>query len=388
MKTICVVTGARAEYGLLYWLIKEIKDNPRNKLQLIVTGMHLSPEFGLTYKGIEKDGFKITKKIEILLSSDSPIGLAKSMGLGLISFSETFTELTPDIVVILGDRFEALAATSAAMLCRIPIAHFHGGEATEGVIDEAIRHSITKMSHLHFTSTTEYEKRIIQLGEHQKTVFNIGALGIENIRKLKLLKKDELQKLLKFKFNKKNLLVTFHPVTLEKATAQGQFKELLKAIDTLENTNLIFTKPNADTDGRILIKLIDQYVKNNEGKSIMFSSMGQLKYLSTLQFIDAIVGNSSSGIIEAPSFNIGTINLGDRQKGRIKAKSVIDCNPNAESIQLAFNKLYSKPFQNLLKTVKNPYDKGESSKKALKIINKFNLKNILKKEFFDIKYRI
>ncbi|MEM5557215.1 UDP-N-acetylglucosamine 2-epimerase [Aliarcobacter cryaerophilus] len=384
MKKICVVTGTRAEYGLLYWLLKEIEADKELQLQVIVTGMHLSPEFGLTYKEIEKE-FKINKKIEMLLSSDTSIGISKSMGLAQISFAESYDELKPDIVIVLGDRYEIFSATSAAMIARIPIAHLHGGEITEGAFDESIRHSITKMSHLHFTATNEYKNRVIQLGENPSRVFNVGGMGIENIKRLKLLSKDEFEKSIEFKLNIKNILVTFHPVTLENSTAQEQFKELLGAIDELEDTNIIFTKANSDTDGRVINQMIDEYVAKNSNKSIVFTSLGQLRYLSALQYVDAVVGNSSSGLAEAPSFRIGTINIGDRQKGRIKASSVIDCEPNKDSILNSFEKLYSKEFQETLKTITNPYGDGCASKKIVEILKSVDLKNILKKSFYDLR---
>ena len=286
------------------------------------------------------------------------------MGLAQISFAETFEEIKPDVVVILGDRYEIFSAATASMMARIPIAHIHGGESTEGVIDEAIRHSLSKMSHLHFTATEEYKNRVIQLGEHPNRVFNIGGMGIENINRLKLLSKDEFEKSINFKLNKKNLLITFHPVTLEKKTSQVHFQELLDAIDELEDTNYIFTKANSDSDGKIINKMIDKYVSKNMHRSVAFSSLGQLRYLSSMHHVDAIIGNSSSGITEAPSFKIGTINIGERQKGRIKASSVIDCSPHQESIKNALEYLYSNKFQTLLKKTENPYGKGNSSKKS------------------------
>lgn len=383
-RKICVITGTRAEYGLLYWLLKEIEADKELQLQVIVTGMHLSPEFGLTYQTIEKE-FKINKKIEMLLSSDTSVGISKSMGLAQISFAESYDELKPDILVVLGDRYEIFSATSAAMIARIPIAHIHGGEKTEGAFDESIRHSITKMSHLHFTATEEYKNRVIQLGEHPSRVFNVGGMGIENIKRLKLLSKDEFEKSIEFKLNSKNILVTFHPVTLENSTAQEQFKELLDAIDELEDTNIIFTKANSDTDGRVINQMIDEYVTKNFQKSVQFTSLGQLRYLSALQYVDAVVGNSSSGLAEAPSFKIGTINIGDRQKGRIKASSVIDCEPNKDSILKSFEKLYSKEFQETLKTTINPYGDGYASKKIVEILKNVDLKNILKKSFYDLR---
>ena len=383
MKKICIVTGTRAEYGLLYWLMKEIAADSDLDLQIIVTGMHLSPEFGLTYKEIEKD-FTITKKIEMLLSSDTSVGISKSMGLAQISFAEAYEELKPDMVVVLGDRYEIFSAVSAAMIARLPIAHLHGGETTEGAFDESIRHSITKMSHLHFTAADEYRNRVIQLGECPDRVYNVGGMGIENIKRLSLLSKDEFERSIDFKLDKKNLLVTFHPVTLEKSTAKEQFQELLSAIDELKDTNIIFTKANSDTDGRIINQMIDAYVSKNSHKSVGFISLGQLRYLSALQYVDAMVGNSSSGIAEAPSFQIGTINIGDRQKGRIKAKSIIDCEPNKENILQSFEKVYSNEFQKSLKDIQNPYGDGIASKQIIDIIKKIDLLNILKKSFYDL----
>jgi len=379
-KKICVVTGTRAEYGLLYWLLKEIESDKDLELQVIVTGTHLSPEFGLTFKTIEEE-FKIDKKIEMLLSSDTHIGISKSMGLAQISFSEAYEELKPNLLVVLGDRYEIFSAVSAAMIANIPIAHLHGGEITQGAFDESIRHSITKMSHLHFTATNEYRNRVIQLGENPNRVFNVGGLGIDNIKKLKLLSHKEFEDSINFKLNKKNIIVTFHPVTLENSTAKEQFKELLDAIDELENTHIIFTKANSDTDGRIINQMINEYVTKNNDKSIEFTSLGQLRYLSALQYVDVMVGNSSSGLIEAPSFGIATVNIGDRQKGRIKAKSVIDCEPNKQSILEAFNKVYKNNFSNII----NPYGNGGASQKIKKIIKEIILKDILKKSFYDLK---
>ena len=384
-RKVCVVTGSRAEYGLLYWLMKEIDADEEFKLQIIATGSHLSHEFGLTYKEIEKE-FKIDKKIEMLLSSDTNVGISKSMGLAQISFAEAYEELRPDMILVLGDRYEILSATSAAMIARIPIGHIHGGETTEGAFDESIRHSITKMSHLHFTATDDYKNRVIQLGEHPSRVFNVGALGIENIKKLQLLTKDEFEKSIDFKLNKKNILVTFHPTTLEIGKAKEHFQELLDAIDDLEATNIIFTKANSDTDGRIINQMIDEYIAKNNDKSVSFISLGQHRYLSAMQYIDAVVGNSSSGLIETPTFKIGTINIGDRQKGRIKADSVIDSLPNKECIKKAFEVLYSNEFQSLLKTSENPHGEGLASKRVVKVLKTIQLDNILKKSFYNLKF--
>jgi len=386
-RKICIVTGSRADYGLLYWLIKEVEKDKNLKLQLIATGMHLSSKYGSTYKEIEKD-FKIDKKINISLSSDTSEGISRSMGIAQIAFSKAYNKLKPDIVVVLGDRFEIFSAVSSAMISRIPIAHIHGGEATEGLMDEAIRHCITKMSHIHFTATDEYSKRVIQLGEAPNKVFNVGGTGIENIKRLKFLTKEEFEKSIKFKLNIKNILVTFHPVTLENKTSKKHFQEILNSLDELKDTNIIFTKANSDVDGKIINQMIDQYTKKNLDKSISVASLGQLNYLSALQHIDVIIGNSSSGISEAPSFKIGTINIGDRQNGRIKAKSVVDCLSNKKDINRAIKKVYSDEFKNLLKNVKNPYGNGRSSKKIIKVLKTVKLDNILKKNFFNIKYSL
>lgn len=381
MRKICVVTGTRADYGLLYWLMKEIDQDQDLQLQTIVTGMHLSPEFGLTYKEVEKD-FKIDKKIEMLLSSDTAIGISKSMGLAQISFAEVYTELQPDIVVLLGDRYEIFSAASAAMIARIPIAHLHGGEATEGAFDEAIRHSITKMSQLHFTSAEEYRKRVIQLGEAPERVFNVGGMGIENIKRLELLSKSEFEEYIGLNLAEKNILVTFHPVTLEQSTARLQFQNLLDAIECWDDGLVIFTKANSDTDGRVINQMIDDYVSKHTN-AVSFISMGQLRYLSALQFVDAMVGNSSSGLLEAPSFRIATINIGDRQKGRIKADSVIDCLPEKNSILNALEKVYSPEFKLSLQQVKSPFGEGEASKKVVSVLKKYNAGGLLKKTFYD-----
>ena len=383
-RKICVVTGTRAEYGLLQWVINGIKKSKKLKLQLVVTGMHLSPEFGMTYKEIEKDNYLIDEKLEILVSSDTPTGITKSMGLGIIGFADILSKLKPDILLILGDRYEILTAAVASMIARIPIAHLHGGEATEGLIDEPIRHSITKMSHIHFVAATEYKNRVIQLGENPDYVFLVGGLGIDNINKIKLFKKKELEESINFKFSKKNLLVTFHPVTLESSTSEYQMKQLLLALDSLENTNLIFTMPNADTDGRVLLQLVENFVSESSN-AVCFKSLGQKRYLSCLNYVDGVIGNSSSGLLEVPSFNKGTINIGDRQRGRIKAESIIDCKPEKSDIISAIQRLYSKDFQKKLRGLKNPYGEGGASDKIVKTLEDISLENILKKRFYNLR---
>jgi len=385
-RNICVVTGTRAEYGLLAGLMKEINEAEGLALQVIATGAHLSPEFGLTYREIEHDGFFIDKKIEMLMSSDSEIGVAKSMGATMLGFADALSELKPDILVVLGDRYEIFSVVATAAVLRIPVAHLHGGEVTEGAFDDSFRHSITKMSHLHFTSTESYRQRVIQLGEPPDRVFNTGAIGLDNINNLSLLPREEFEKAIGFSLASKNILVTFHPVTLESNTAGQQFNALLSVLDEQENTHIIFTKANADTNGRVINQMIDEYVKANPLKSRSFDSLGVLRYLSAMQFVDAVVGNSSSGIIEVPSFRIGTINIGDRQKGRIKASSVIDCQAKKEYIRQAFEELYSEGFQSRLKSVESPYGDGGVAKKIVTVIRKYPLGDILKKHFNDVSF--
>ena len=381
MRKICVVTGSRAEYGLLSGLMAAIKADKDLKLQVIATNMHLSPEFGLTYREIEKDGFKIDKKVEMLLSSDTSNGTTKSVGLGIIGFADAYEALKPDIIVVLGDRYEILAAVSAALFYKIPVAHIHGGEITEGAYDDCIRHAITKMSHLHFTSTEEYRRRVIQLGEQPDRVFNVGALGVENIKKVKLLSKLELEKKLNFNISDKCFLVTYHPVTLSKESPALQFQNLLSALDSFNDYKLIFTYPNSDTDGRIIIDMMCSYVKKNKYRAIAVQSLGQQGYLSTLKYITAVVGNSSSGIIEVPSFGLPTLDIGDRQKGRIAAQSVIHCGASENSIKHGLTDCLK---FNAVNTVLNPYEQKDTTREIIKVLKSFNISDVLKKSFYDI----
>lgn len=383
MKKICVVTGTRAEYGLLRLLMEGICQSRELELQLIATGMHLSPEFGMTAEAIQEDGFKIDRKVEMLLSSDTAVGVAKSMGLGMIGFADAFAELKPDIILILGDRYEIFSAAASAMIARIPIAHLHGGETTEGAFDEAIRHSITKMSHLHFVSADEHRRRVIQLGEQPEYVFDVGGLGIDNILSSELLSRNDLGSALDFKFAKRNLLITFHPVTLEQNTSAQQMDELLAVLAELKDTGFIFTMPNADTEGRVLFRQITAFCAQHS-QARAYTSLGQLRYLSCIQYVDGVVGNSSSGLTEVPSFKKGTINIGDRQRGRLKAVSVIDCNPDRASISKSLERLYSAEFQKLLTTVENPYGKGGASERIAKILENTSINNLLKKNFFAL----
>jgi len=381
---ICIVTGTRAEYGLLKRLMFEIKKNKKFQLRIIVTGMHLSKKFGFTYREIESDGFKINKKININLKSDTSIGIINSINLGTKGFTKAYEKLKPDLIMVLGDRYEIFAAVVAACFSRIPVVHLHGGETTEGSIDEALRHSITKMSHMHFVANKEYKKRVMQLGENPKMVFNVGGLGVDNIRYTKLLTKARLKKDLNLKFAKKNLLINFHPETLNKFSSRKQFNEVLKALKKFNKINLVFTMPNADLDGKIIFKMIKDFVKKNKNAQY-FISMGQLRFFSCLKYFDGMIGNSSSGLLEMPSFKKGTLNIGDRQLGRLKAESVINVRPNKESIIRGINILYSKKFQKKLKKTKNPYGLGGATEKIIKILSKVKLKNLLKKRFYSLK---
>jgi GDP/UDP-N,N'-diacetylbacillosamine 2-epimerase (hydrolysing) len=382
-RKICIITGTRAEYGLLRWVMQGIKDDNELTLQIIATGMHLSPEFGLTYKAIEQDGFQIDRKVEMLTSSDTSVGIAKSMGLGLIGFADALHDLQPDLIVVLGDRFEIFSAVSAALVARIPVAHLHGGETTEGAFDEALRHSITKMSHLHFVAAEPYRQRVIQLGEQPDHVFLVGGLGIDNIKRLQLLDRTALETSLDFKLGVKNLLITFHPVTLETATAANQMQELLAALAQLKDTQLIFTLPNADTDGRALIEMVQNFVKQHPNARA-YVSLGQLRYLSCIAQVDGVLGNSSSGLVEVPSFKKGTINIGDRQRGRLQADSVINCEPSQGGIASALTQLYSADFQMSLTEVINPYGEGGASAKVVNTLKHYPLEGIIKKTFHDL----
>lgn len=388
MEKICFFTGTRADYGLLFPLMKLMKEKNEYELQIIASGMHLSLEFGLTYKEIEKDGFKINEKIEILMSSDSDIGINKAIGLGLISFSEALKRLKPDILIILGDRFESLSMVISSYIMKIPIAHIHGGERTEGAIDEGIRHSITKMSYLHFTSTAEYRKRVVQLGENPERVFNVGAIGLDNIKNLKLLTKKEIEKSFNFKFGDKNILFTYHPTTLNNDQLKQEIDEIFKALEELIKLGykIIITKSNADEGGRFINQFIDKFSVNQKDKVFLSANFGTLKYLSIMRYVDFVLGNSSSGIVEAPSLNVPTINIGERQKGRVRGNSIIDVKPSEEEILRAVS-----IAQNMDRNkISNPYDQGGAAQKIYDVLKDYleNNKINLKKEFYDINFSI
>ena len=383
MRKICVVTGSRAEYGLLSGLMAVVKNDNDLQLQIIATNMHLSPEFGLTYREIEEDGFIIDKKIEMLLSSDTANGTTKSVGLATIGFADAYQDLKPDLIVVLGDRFEILAAVTSALFYKIPVAHLHGGEITEGSYDDAIRHAITKLSHLHFTSTENYRQRVIQLGEHPDTVFNVGAIGVQNVMKLKLLEKDELEKSLGFSFGDKLLLVTFHPVTLENESVKQQCENLLAVLAELSDYRIVFTLPNSDADGRLIMGLIKDFVSEHADRSIAFNSMGKIRYLSTLKHVSAVIGNSSSGIIEVPSFGVPTLDIGVRQKGRISSESVFHCGTSFSEIKDGIDKVLSTAAKNLAEKSFNPYQKENTIENIVNVIKSYPLAKITTKSFYN-----
>lgn len=381
MKKICILTAARAEYGLLKRVIQKLKQEEGIDVRVVVTGAHLSPEFGLTYKEIEEDGIGIDTKIEMLLSSDSPAAISKSMGLAMIGFADYFERVAPEMLVVLGDRYETLAVCCVAMNQNIPIAHLYGGETTEGAVDEAFRHAITKMSYLHFTSTEVYRKRVIQLGENPERVYNVGSLGVENIFNEAFLTKRELEETLDWKLDKPYGVVTFHPVTMENDTAEKQMTELLKACELNPQYQYLFTKANADCNGRVINKLLDEFVIKHKNCRT-YHSLGMKRYLSAVKYACFAMGNSSSGIIEVPSFKIPAINIGDRQKGRIQANSIINCKPNSKAIDQcikSLKSLHSSDFD-------NPYEKKSTSMSiTATLVRVLKQERIcIKKKFYDL----
>ena len=382
-RTIAVITGTRAEYGLLKNLLHEIKNDPELQLQIIATSMHLSPEFGFTYQLIEKDSFYIDAKIEMLLSSDTAIGVAKSVGVGILGFADAFERLKPDIIVVLGDRFEILAAVQTAMIMKIQVAHIHGGELTQGAIDDSIRHAIAKMSHLHFTAAEVYRKRVIQLGESPDRVFNYGAPGVERIKKIKLLSKKDLEKVLDFQFGNPAFLVTYHPATLLLDKIKDELSYLFSALDAFPQAHIIFTKSNADEAGRLINQQIDLYAEKNSDRIKTYTSMGDLDYLSTLQNCDVVIGNSSSGIIEAPTLHKPTVNIGHRQDGRLLADSIIQSGATVDEIQKAIQKALSNEFKQVVENTVSPYDSGKTAEMIKNKIKNVDLKKLLQKKFFD-----
>lgn len=382
-KKICIVTGSRADYGLLKHLIHEIALDTELGLLLAVTGSHLSKKFGYTYKEIEDDGHKIDFKINLDICGDEPTDVARSTALSISGFSAAFSKLRPDLIVILGDRYEILGAAISAMYHEIPVAHIHGGEVTEGAFDENIRHALTKFSHIHFVANEEYRRRVIQLGEDPSNVHNVGGLGADAINRISLMPKRELESDLNLKFKAKNLLVTFHPITHEKSTTILQMKELLKALSIRDDSLIIFTMPNADPNNNKLMNLITEFVESRENCHF-FHSLGQLRYLSCLAIVDAVIGNSSSGLLEAPALKKTSINVGNRQEGRLKAVSVIDCEPTFNSINNAIDYSYKKEFTDGLKLAVSPYGNGGAVNKVVEIIKDYSLIGLLKKKFYDI----
>lgn len=383
MRKICFVTGTRAEYGLLSRLMRLVKEDKDLQLQVIATNMHLMPEYGETYKEIEKDGFTIDKKVYMHKSSDDAHGIISSMAEEMQGMNDALSELKPDILVLLGDRYEILVAAQVALILRIPIAHIHGGEVTEGAFDDAIRHSVTKMSSLHFTSCEEYRHRVIQMGEQPSRVFDVGSLGVENIKVVPLMTKDELEVSLDFKIDKQTILVTYHPVTLGGDPAKD-IREFLDALDLFKDLKVIFTMPNSDTGRDAIALAVENYVEKHSNSAKAYTSLGLKRYLSTLQFVKAAVGNSSSGIIEVPSFGIPTLNIGDRQKGRLASKSVVNCGTSKDEVIAGLKFCLSEEMQKAAKTYKNPYAKPDTANLIYQELKNVELAGLNLKTFYDL----
>ncbi|MCI1965841.1 MAG: UDP-N-acetylglucosamine 2-epimerase [Oscillospiraceae bacterium] len=381
-RKLCAVTGTRAEYGLLVPLLKAVEREPCFQLQLVASGAHLSPEFGLTYQEIEQDGFAIDRKVEMLLSSDTAVGITKSIGLGIIGFAEAFDQLRPDLLLLLGDRYEMLAAAQAALVAKIPVAHIGGGDTTEGAFDEAIRHSITKMSHVHFVTSDESARRVGQLGENPVNIHCVGSLGVDRIVSLPRLNREELERSLCFSLRSRNLLVTFHPATLDLEPPERQFRELLAALDSLGGEyGLIFTKPNADPQSRELTRLMCGFEAEHPN-AVIFSSLGQKRYFSLIRQVDAVVGNSSSGIYEVPALQKPTVNIGDRQKGRLLAPSVIQCAPRKDEILKAVRQALKMDCSSVV----NPYGTGNTAEKIVAVLKSIpDYRALLRKRFYTIR---
>lgn len=382
---VAVFTGTRAEYGLLFWLLKDIQADSELELQLIVSGTHLSPEFGETYHQIEKDGFIINEKVEVLLSSDSAVGVAKSLGLGVIGYADALQRLNPDMIVILGDRFESFAMAQTSMILRIPIIHLHGGEITEGAYDDSFRHAITKLSYLHGTSTEEYRQRVIQLGEEPSRVKNIGAIGLTHLTRTKLLDLKELGIALGFKLTNPYFLVTYHPVTLADEDPVESFNAILSALDEFPQYQIVITYPNADDGGRKIIPMIEMYSSKNPDRVLAVKSLGHLRYLSAIKYSTLVIGNSSSGIIEVPSFLVPTINVGVRQKGRIAAKSIFNVPPDKQSVSEIIEKVLSINYEQVSDLFLNPYYSGNASSKVIEMIKTVKFEPV--KKFYDLNFR-
>ncbi len=382
-RKVIIFTSTRAEYGLLRRVVLKIQKSVSLDLELLVSGTHLISNHGSTIKEIQADGIKAIECINIELSNDSAKGICRSMGLAIEKYGAFLQDAAPDIILLLGDRYETFCCAGAAQICGVPVAHVHGGERTEGLIDEAFRHSITKMSHLHFPCCEEYKNRIIQMGEHPKRVYNVGSLGVENIRNMKLMGLSELEKSIAFRLDKPFFLITFHPVTLEKNSSEKQFTQLLVALDNYPDDKCIFTGANADTDGNIINQLTNEYVKKDPERCFAISSLGYLRYLSVMKLCKAVIGNSSSGILEAPALKVPTVNIGDRQKGRTRTKSIVDCEPIKDSILRSLKTVFSEQFQLNLRELNLSHEMDGTAGKIVEVLETIDLNAILKKSFFD-----
>ncbi|KAB2928672.1 MAG: UDP-N-acetylglucosamine 2-epimerase (hydrolyzing) [Dechloromonas sp.] len=383
-RKICVVTGSRADYGLLSWLLHELRRRDEFQLQLVATGMHLSLQFGATVEQIERDGFAVDARVEMLLASDSAAAISKSVALGIAGFADTLDRLRPDLLLVLGDRFEIFAAVQAAMFASIPIAHIHGGELTEGAVDDAIRHAISKMAHLHFVAAEPYRRRVIQLGEQPECVFNVGALGVEAIRRSSLLSRDELSRSIGFDLAPPYLLVTYHPETLGSLAPETAAKELLNALDAFPGHRIVFTGVNADAGGQSIDGLIRGYVARNQGRAALWQSLGQQRYLSAVSHAEAVVGNSSSGLIEVPALAVPTVNIGTRQGGRVRASTVIDVMDSRSAIIGGIHRALSAEFRQACREAVIPFDGGDTAARIADVLAATDFQPLVRKCFFDL----
>ena len=384
MRKICIFTSTRAEWGLQQGLAELIRDADNLQLQLLVSGSHLSAKLGMTIDEIETASFLVDARVDILKFDDSPVGICQTMGLALSAYGEALQRLSPDLIVILGDRYESFCLAAAAQVLRIPIAHIHGGETTEGAVDEAFRHSITKMAQIHFPSCEVYRNRVMQLGEAPESVFNVGALGIENIRKIQCLTRAELEASLQFSLQAPFFLVTFHPVTLEHATAGAQVQQLFDALDRFPEHQIIFTKANADTEGQVINEMIDAFAAINPTRCLAVASLGLQRYLSAMKICAAVIGNSSSGILEAPIFKVPSVNIGDRQKGRLRVKSILDCKADTNAISQAIETALTESFRHDIRDLIHPSEQADTAQKIVRMLATVELQGIIKKSFHDI----
>lgn len=385
-RIVCVVTGGRADYGLLVPLLNELNADPAFRLRIVACGAHTAPAFGMTVREMEADGFPPDETIEALLAADTPTAVCKSTGLTLAAFGDVYRRLSPDVVVVLGDRYEIFAAAVAALTCGVPLAHIAGGQLTFGAVDDSLRHAITKTAHLHFTAAEPYRRRIIQLGEPPDRVFTVGALGLDNIRTTTLAARDSLEREIGFRFGPGAVLATYHPETIDSAASEAGLTAMLTAMDARPDLRILFTQPNADAGGWAVRKRIEDFVSARPDKRCMAASLGRRLYLSSLAQVDAVIGNSSSGVIEAPSFTVPTVNIGSRQEGRLRAASVLDCPPDAVAVAAALDRALSPDFRRSLQGMSNPLGDGRAAGRIAHVLKTVPLAGLIRKRFYDASF--